>query len=377
MKKPLLTLALIFLFSGLCCSAETTLDQMYNEQLEASGAERLWDSLPKSTRDLLYNLGIEEFDAGSFTDISPKTAFGSMVKLIKQRAVNPFSAAGVLLGVVLLYAFLEGARQTVREESVSKVFGTVCAIAVCLALIVPISVCIKDVSDAAESVSVLMISFVPVYTGVMAASGQMAGAASYQTVVLLAAEVISLAATYLIVPLMTVSLALGLTGSAAPEMKLGTAAGFINKCCGWFMGLTATVFAGLLSLKELVGSAVDTMTGRAIKFSLGAFVPVVGSALGEAYNSVRGCLSLLKSTLGAFGILSAALIIIPPLLECVLWILCLSFCAMAAEIFSLDTAAGLFKTAQSVIKTLIGVLVTCSMFMIVATTVVTIAGRNV
>ncbi len=376
-KKILFFLILILLFSGFCCRAENTLNDMYNEQLEASGAEQLWESLPQSTRDLLDGIGINGLNADSFTQMQPQSISNSLIELVKQRASGPFGVAGVLMGVVLLYALMDGMRQTVREESVSKIFGTVCAIAACASLVIPVSHCIHTVSDAARSISVFMISFVPVYAGVMLASGQVVGAAGFQSIVLFASELISLAATHLIVPLMTVSMALGLTGAVTPEMKLDAAGGLINKCCGWFMALATTVFTGLLAIKELVGGAADTVTGRAVKFSLGTFVPIVGGALGEAYSSVSACLSLLKSTLGAFGVLATVVIVLPPLIECIMWVLCLSFCSMTAEIFSLDTVASLFKSAQGVLKTLIGVLMSCSMFMVVATTIVTLLGRNV
>ena len=74
--------------------------------------------------------------------------------------------------------------------------------------------------------------------------------------------------------------------------------------------------------------------------------------------------------------MATALIMLPPLIECIIWLLSMSFCIMVAEMFSLDTVASLFKTAQGVLKTLIGVLSACSMFMIVATAIVTVAGKN-
>ena len=92
---------------------------------------------------------------------------------------------------------------------------------------------------------------------------------------------------------------------------------------------------------------------------------------------MQGCLRLLKSTLGAFGILATALIVLPPLLECILWSLSLAVCSMVAEVFSLGSLSALFKTAQGVLKTLMGVLAACSLFMIVATPIVTMAGGGV
>lgn len=386
MNKPQRFILLAFLMlalAGVFCgsvsaeSGQSALDDMYDEQLEASGAESLWNSLPDETREFLNTLGIRDFNAESFTALDAESVTKNLLTLLSEQASGPLRSAGVLLGVILLYALMEGMRHTVKEESISKVFGAICAITACASLLVPLSQCIVSVSKAAESTSVFMFSFVPVYAGIMLTSGQAVTAASYQSVVLFAAELISLAATNLIVPLMTVSLALGLTGSVAPGMKLETAGGLINKVCGWLLGITTTVFVGLLSIQGVVGAAADTLTGRAIRFSIGSFVPVVGSSLSEAFNAIKGCLSLLKSTVGAFGILSTALIVLPPLLTCVWWLLALSFCTMVSEMFSLSSVTSLFKTAQGVLKMLIGVLTCCSMFMIVATTIVTMAGGNV
>src|SRR5690606_29984267 len=130
----------------------------------------------------------------------------------------------------------------------------------------------------------------------------------------------------------------------------------------------------LMAVQGLISAAADDLTTRTVKFSLGALVPVVGSALGEALNTVRGCLSLLKSTLGGFGIIAIALIVLPPIIECVIWLIMLGFLNMAAEMFSLSSVSALFKAVQGVLKTLVAVLLSCSMFMIVATTVVTLAG---
>ena len=110
-----------------------------------------------------------------------------------------------------------------------------------------------------------------------------------------------------------------------------------------------------------------------MKFTLSSFVPVVGNSLGEAFSTIRSCLHLLKSTLGGFGILATALIVLPPLLECVAWTLGLSLCVMASEIFGLTTLTTLLKAAQSVVKTLIGVLAACAMFLIVSTAIVTMS----
>ena len=337
---------------------EEDTDRLYQEQLEASGAEALFDSLPDGTRELLDKLGISGLDADSLTALQPGTALSELLAMAGSQSGGVLGSCGLLLGIILLCALMDSLKQTVREPAVSDVFGVICSLAAC----------------AAESTSVFMISFVPVYSGILLTSGQALTAASYNTVVLFVAELISLLATKVIVPLMTVSLALGLTGSVSGGLRLEGVGSWINKAAGWLLTITTSLFVGLLSLQGIVGAAADTLAGRAINFSISSFVPVVGGALSEAFNAVKGCLSLLKSTLGGFGILTTVLIAAPPILECVLWSLGLSLCGMAAELFGLSQISTVLKTAQSVVKTLIGVLAACALFMIIATTIVTKAG---
>lgn len=368
----LLPLALILPASA----EEQTTQEMYAEQLEASGADEVWDKLPEETRQLLERLGIDELDAGQFSSLQPKGILENLLGLLSDQAGTPMRACGMILGIILLCALMDGVKQTVAQPSVSEVFGVICALAACAAVMIPVSGCIQRVCAATQSTSVFMTSFVPVYSGILLTSGQAVTAASYNTVVLFVAELITLLSTYFVVPLMTISLALGLTGSVTPDMRLNAVGAMLNKAAVWLLGLLTSLFVGMLSLQGIVGAAADSLTGRAIKFSLSSFVPVVGGALSEAFSSVQGCLSLLKSTLGGFGILATALIVLPPLLECAVWSLCLSLCGMAAEMFSLTQLGGILKSAQSVAKTLIGVLASCALFMIIATTIVTMAGRS-
>ncbi len=349
-------------------------DEIYAEQLEASGAQELWDNLPEETRRLLDNLGIDELDEEGLTALTPQGLLGSLFNLLNTQAGGPLRAGGVLLGILLLCALMDSLKHAVREEAIANVFQTVCTLAACTAVLLPVSGCIRAVCEAAESTSVFMGSFVPVYAGVLLTGGQAAAAASYQTVVLFAAELISWLATSVILPLMTISLALCVTGSVTSGMKLDAVGGFVNKTAVWLLGISTTLFVGLLSLQSLVGAAADTLGGRAIKFSLASFVPVVGGALSEAFATVKGCLGLLKSTLGGFGILATALIVLPPLLECAVWTLLLSVCAMVADIFDLKTISGLLTAVRSTVNTLIGILSACGLFMIIATSIVTMAG---
>ncbi len=382
MRRVLIMLLMLVALLGFSASAQEDAgqgmdtDELYAEQWQASGADELWDDLPSETQELLSQWGISDFSQVDLTDFEPQNVLDGLWNMLSGQASGPLAACGLVIGIVLLCALMDGLRQGAGDSPVTHIFSLIGAIASYAAVLVPLAACIHRVCEAVESTSVFMFSYVPVYSGIMLASGQAVSASAYQAIVLFVAELLTLLINKVVVPFLIISLALGLTGSVAPDLKLSAAGGLFNKMSVWLLTITTSVFVGLLSMQGIVGAAADSLAGRAIRFSLASFVPVVGGALSEAFNSVKGCLSLLRTTMGGIGVLVTAVIVLPPLLECILWSFCLSLCAMAADMFSLPALGGLLRTAQSVVKTLIGVLAACSLFLIIATTIVTLAGMH-
>ena len=362
----------IVLCSGFSVSA-ATIEELYTEQLEASGGEELIAALPDETRQLLAELGIDTPDPDAFSSLDTETIWDRLVDMLMAALRGPLTTAGTVLVIVLLHAWVNGMRQTLREEDTTAVFGTVCALAACGSVVLPLSKCIAAVREAMTSTGVFMTAFTPVYAGVLLSSGRAATALSFQSVTLVAAQMLTWLSGQVIVPLMTVSLALGVTGSVTPQVDLGSAGKLLGNTAVWLLTLGMMLFSGLLSLQNLTARAADNLGTRAIKFSISSFVPVVGGSLSEAFSTIRGCLHLLHSTLGAFGVAATALIVLPPLLQCVGWNVLLSVCHMAAEMFELRALSGVLDAAHRTVRCLIGVLAASGSFLIIAVTVVTTA----
>ena len=348
--------------------------ELFDEQREASGAQELWEQMPQEIRGQLENLGITEVAPEGITALQPETVGSSLWSLVLQEAGGPLRMGGVLLGVLILCAAAEGMRTLSDRLMAQSVFQTVTSVAVCVTVLPELLGCIGRVSEAVTGCTVFMGSFVPVYAAVLAASGRAASALSFQSVVLCVAEWMTVLIRQWITPLVTVSLALGAVGSAGTPWKLSAVGDCLHKLCTWGLGLLGTVFTGLLSVQNMTGEAADTLASRTLRFSVANLVPVVGGAVSEALGTVRGCLGLLRSSLGGIGILSVVLLVGPPLLSCVWWLLMLSLCGAAAELLLQKPIADWMRSVAGTVKTLIAVLVICALFLIVAVTVVHGAG---
>lgn len=375
-----LTLGLILvitaLFQPFFASAKTSdpAEEWLADQWAASGAEQLWDDLPDSTRGLLQELGMQRFDLSSISALQPRSVLDTLWDVAAEQSAPAVRVGGTILGALLLCSLLDGLRRLTDEPAMSDVFRMVGLLAVGLALLIPLCDCLKRAGEAADGALVFMGSFVPVYAAVLATGGQLSSALSYQTVVLFVSEGMTLLMGQLIAPLLGVSLGLGTVGGLGTEWKLDAVSGFLNKLCAWLTGLCCTVFVGLLSLQSLVGASADSVTIRAVRFSVVNLVPVIGSSISEAFGTVKNCLRVLRTTVGAFGVTVTAALILPSLLSCGWWILLLGLCASASDVLGFAALSRMLRTAAGVMRTMTAVLICCGLFLIIATTVVTLAG---
>lgn len=349
-----------------------TLDDLYREQLEASGGAQLEESLPPETRELLDRLGVHIADLSAEAP-SAKTWLSIVSEMFSTVAAKPFAASAAVVGVLLIYAWVDGMRHTLRTDETETVFGAICLLSACGVILLPLSELIGQVCEAMESVSVFMYSFIPVYAAILLSGGRPTAAASFQTLVMGAAQLLSHFGVSVVVPLLTVSLALGLVGTLTPELRLGRIGGLTEKGATWLLTLGMVLFTGILSVQNLTAVAADRFSDRAVRFSIAHFVPVIGGTLSEAFGTVRGCIQLLRSSVGGFGVVATLLIVLPPLLSCAIWNMMLSVTQTAADIFGLGTLSELLKNAQGITKALIAVLTVSGLLLTVSLAVIALA----
>ncbi len=349
--------------------------EMYARQTEASGAADLPSRLPSDVQSLLDSLDVDVLDPSAYADLEFGQVAQMLTDLLFAQSAGPRQTIGMLLGVVLLCALFSGLDGAVGSLSLRRTYRGVAVLAAGGAVLTPLFALFTRVWEAVEQVTVFLTAYVPVYAAILLTGGRAVGAVSYQTTLLTAVEMLVWLVRSAVFPLLMVSLALGCTGSVSEGFCLDRLSGTLHRGILWVLGLFSTLFSGLLSLQQMVASAGDSMGGRVVKFSLSSFVPVVGGVLSEAYNTVIGCGGLLRSTVGAFGLLSVVLIVLPPLFSCVCWSVGLHLAGGVASVFGLTPLDALCRTAAGAVRVLIAVLAVFALLMILSTSVVAFVGR--
>lgn len=339
----------------------------YQEQAEASGANRLLDSLPKETQELLDELGIQDLDFYSLMDLSPRALFNMLFQMLRGSAQSPLQSILRVLGVMLLLAIVRSLAPESDTQGVISFAGNALLV-VCI--VAPLSNLITAAASAISLSADFMLLLIPVLAAVVTATGNPMLALSYQSLTFAAAQGVSQLAQGFVVPFTGLFLATGVASAMLPEFSLKNITETIKKTAYGVLGFVAALFSGMLSLKGVMANAADTLATSGIKLVMKTAVPVVGSALSEAYASIAGSLTLLKSSIGALGILAIALINLPVMLQLLLWVLCLKLAVTVAGMLELEAISDLLDTVASALTLLAVMMLFNAVLLIIANGIV-------
>lgn len=332
-----------FSFKALCAQN----NELFDEQIEASGANELFDVLTRDELELLEKLGMDVIDFESVFSPSLRSVTDLFWQIIRNEYNLPFEALGVAATcVVALAAVNHMLPDGIRA---SKMVGLTANIVTALSVIIPLSACITRAVSAISLSSSFITALVPVLAAIITASGKPALALTYNSLSFAAAQAVSALGNQVIRPVVQVVMSLSVISSVSQSADITKIVEFAKKTAVFIMSLSATVFVTMLSLKGMLAASADTVTVRGIRFLIGNMIPVVGGAVSDAYQSIIGTLSLVKNTVGVFAIAAVAVINLPVIAECVMWVFSLNLLALLGDIFSQSSLCSLFRSISSAV----------------------------
>lgn len=372
MMKRILSIVLLLILlmlSNLSVNAQDT----YKEQFDASGFDSVYDSLPEEAKEYFSSFSVDLSDYNWVDEIKPQSVFERIIELVKTGFKGPLAAFAACSAIMLITAAVKSLAD--RDDD-NKTIGLVCMFGICSVTVIPICSLITSLESALKGCSTFMLSFVPVYTGILTVSGRTSSAVS-GGLLLSSAEAVSMLTSFAVIPTICATLALGISSAPSPLSLGNKAAESLKKISVWCIGTLATVFTGILSMQTVIGSVADNMKMRTAKMFTSSVVPVVGSALSESLSTVVTCFSMLRSTAGIFGIVALCVIVLPILIEIALWRLCIMLLGLLASFLNLSQETAIIGAVDSALSLMCGATLIISMLFIISLTVTVFAGGTV
>lgn len=355
-------------------ATEYTTEGIYNSQYEQSGADALLRELTPGVKKQLKDIGVtspswQELNSMSFFDI-----FGSIMNTIQQQSVTPLNCVVKIMGVVMLVALINSVKSSLGSSSLTAVLNSVATLTVSIILIQPVCQTIEYSTTIIKLSADFMLIFIPVMAGIMLTMGQSLQAAGSYTMVMGAGTAVSQISNNILVPLLNTFLGISVVSGISQRVNLNGFCELINKVLKWVLTFTMSVFTAILTMQSIISSSADSAGVKATRFAISSFVPLVGGALSEAYQTVRGCMGMLKSGVGVFAILATGTIYLPAIISCLLWLAAINIAIALAGVFDMGDIIKLLKSVTTVINSLIAILLCCMIIFIVSSAIMLMAG---
>lgn len=365
MKRLIIFLLLCLIFS-LPVSAENQ-NEFYEEQFRQSHLEDAAESLPKETKNTLENFGISADNPNFTKSITYSNLFSMINDFLKNGFKEPFSVFRRIAIICILFALFKTFSdiRTGVGQAVDLAFSASLCVVTVIPMIEKIGVC----TNAIKAAGVFMLSFLPAFFGVVTASGKSATASGSSGLLLLAAEITVNFAAFYIVPFVTAYLALGVTSAVSPLIKSGVPDS-VKKAVTVTVSCVFSLFVGVLSIQSTITSAADSVSVKTLKFMVGTFVPIAGSALSDAVGTVGGSMQLLRQGVGIYAVVALAAILLPVIFELLFWRLIFLLSDSLCELLEISAPRVVVKSLDSAISVIITLLLFIGALFIISLSII-------
>lgn len=347
----------LFTFSFNCSAHSDSENQLHNVK------DDLFSILSDDVKQALEDMGVDEENFEKLYNVSLKSVTEYFTVTLKDTVNNVLGEVAALFSIVAIIVIIS----ILLKDCNADYFEQFCTVIISLYVVSAATEVLGSVITVLKLSSGFMISYIPIYTLIISLSGNVATAFTYNSLVLFFAEAVSFVASSFMVDYMGIFFCFSIAFSMNSAINISQFISSINKTVTFLLGFSSSVFASFLSIRSVLSSSVDSVSVRSVKFMISSFIPVVGSSISDAYSSIVGSINLIKGSVAVVGILAVIIINLPVIIETLIYYLSFSVLSHISESFSCKGVSDVLKCFASGIRTLL-LLCVFQMFILIIST---------
>ena len=303
--KLLIAVVLALLLGG--TASAVSMEDMISDQsdaLDTGGLERAaGDYHPGQALapDISLDAGLQ-----GILDTGSAQVFGILRKAVR---------SGILLLVIVLLCGLAEGMYGGLGKTGLDIVAVVGALAVTAVAVADVNSLIGLGRKALGDIELFSKVLLPTMTAATAASGSPGGAVTRQLATMLFSDVLLTLISRLLLPLVYAYVAACTAYAALGNEGLKRIGGTLK----WAVTISLTsvllIFVAYLTVSGVIVGTTDAVTVKAAKFTVSSVVPVVGSILSDAAETVLAGAGILRNAVGVFGMLTVLGMCIAPFLQ--------------------------------------------------------------
>ncbi len=197
----------------------------------------------------------------------------------------------------------------------------------------------------------------PVMAAAMAAQGGTSASAALYAGTAFFDSVLTGVLSGFVTPLIYIYVALSVADAVIGNETLQGMKKFVKWAATWTIKIILYVFTGYLGVVGVVSGSVDAAAIKAAKLAISGAVPVVGSILSDASETILVSAGVMKNAAGVYGLLAMIAICIGPFLRIGVQYLLLKITAAVCGVFGNKKTCGIihdFSAAMGLVLAMTG-----------------------
>lgn len=348
-RKKSLMIALLVLAAAAFLQVPALADEMTDQQSEDYGVDGVESAVPDEAREILGDMDVSSADADSGFQKILSYAKGKISEIL----TGALRSAVVMITVVMLCA-LAG---TVYPDGLPDFIPLCGTMAIAVAVMGDVGSLINMGRETLDTLSTYSKVLLPSLATAAAASGAVTAASAKYSATALFMDVLITIANSVIMPAIYAYLAVITANSALRGNALASAAKLVKWVCTTMMTVLTLAFTAYLSITGAISGSADAAATRLAKTALSSALPVVGSIVSDAASTVVAGASILRNSIGVFGMLAILCVCLIPFLTLGVRFLIYKAAAAVAGTLGDDRFGGLisgFGDAFGMVMALVG-----------------------
>ena len=354
-----ITLALFPLLIQPVLAVESNIDQ-YNEEFDF---DSFLNTLDNETLDILHEIGIDELSFDDVFDVNPQKVFDSLFGIMAKSVKAPLTFLTVSMGVLMITTLMNSFTES---HTINMTGGA--TLSLCTA--VPIAGVVTSSFSVLEALNVFTTAFAGVFCVLISSAGKISTGVSYATMTVFSDTLFAGFLTGVSQPVVSSMCAFAFLSCFDTGGFISRFSGIVKKVYVYVLSFIGTVFSGIVTLKGVLSDGVDNLSSRSIRFVVGRSLPVVGGTVSETYSTLISSLSLIKNTVGVFGIITVAVTVLPMLIQLMMWIISLEICLTLSDIMGAGSSVKMLSVLKDALILLVATITLVSTVFIVSVGVV-------
>ena len=316
MKRKIIVIVffLLCLFNTSVCKANNIYEeeQTIDKQQEQFGISSYLSEAQKYNDKIDFSSIFKDSMTGKFDNNKIlKIITSSFQENIKQSLLT---VEGIII-IVIVNSVLKAISENLGNDSVSKIAYYIQYILIVTLIMTNFSTAIMEIKQTVKELTNFTTILIPLLTTLIIATGNITTSSVIEPILLSLITFISSFITNVLIPLLLVGTSLGIISKISDNIQVSKLSKFFSKGSVWVLTTVLGLFIGLASLEGGLTSNVDNITKKAGKSVISLAIPVVGSALGDAIDTIVGYTNVIKNATGLVGIFVISSICLKPIIN--------------------------------------------------------------